>query len=324
MRRLSLIVCAIVLGAIALRAQQAPVFRSAIRTVSVYATVQDGTRLVTDLARGDFEVLDNGRPQPITIFDNGIQPISIVVMLDTSGSMVGNLGVLRNAAVQMFTRLLPQDKARIGNFGDRITLSPAFTNDQNELIRALWLDIEPGGNTPLWGAVNVGMTALAHLDGRRVVLVLSDGKDTGPLGGRPGSRPTVTLSDVSDRAQAEDFMVYSIGFSSSGGPGATRGRPTPGGRGFGGGFGGRGRVQNDGPDPGLQQLAAESGGGYFEVTANTALGPAFARIADELHRQYLLGFAVPERDGKVHRIEVRVKNPGLTVRARKTYLAPRG
>jgi Ca-activated chloride channel family protein len=167
--------------------------------VSVYATVLDPSdgRLVTDLTRDQFEVFDNGRLQPLTIFDNREQPISIVIMLDMSGSMSGNVPTLRRAAVQMFTNLRPDDKARVGSFGDRITLSEHFTNDTDELIRALWFDLTPGGGTPLWGAVNVAMTALAHLDGRRVVLVLSDGKDT--AGGR--GRPAVTLPEMIDRVQ---------------------------------------------------------------------------------------------------------------------------
>src|SRR5687768_17638235 len=84
-------------------AQEPPVFRSSTQTVPVYVTVigEDG-RLVTDLTRDDFEVLDNGRPQPISLFDSGVQPISIIMMLDMSGSMLGHVNVLRNAAVQMF------------------------------------------------------------------------------------------------------------------------------------------------------------------------------------------------------------------------------
>jgi Ca-activated chloride channel family protein len=322
----ALLACGAALGSAALLAQQAPIYRSATQTVPVYATVTDGKQLITDLARDDFEVLDNGRPQPIVLFDNSIQPISIIVMLDTSGSMAGNMSVLRNAAVQMFTRLLPDDKARVGNFGDRISISPEWTNNVDDLIRTLWLDIQPGGPTPLWGAVNVAMTAMARLNGRRVVLVLSDGKDTGPLGGMPGSRPTVTLQTIVERAQVEDYMIYTIGFSSRGAPffapvappttGGAGGLPPP-------GRGRRGGFSDGGPDPGLLTLAAESGGGYFEITEQTELGPAFARIADELHRQYLLGFVAPENDGKIHKIEVRVKKAGLAVRARNSYQAPR-
>jgi Ca-activated chloride channel homolog len=293
----------------AIGAQQAPVFRTATRTVPVYVTVLDTShRLVTDLTRDDFEVYDNGRPQPVTLFDAGIQPISIVIMLDMSGSMVGNLPVLRNSAVQMFTRLLPTDKARVGNFGDRITLSERFTNDQNELIRALYLDLQPGGPTPLWGAINTAMSALGQLDGRRVVLVLSDGKDTGALPFGRSMRAPVTLQSVSHRAQTEEFMVYGIGLASRG-TSTVRG-PSPTGRGT-------------EPDPGLRDLALQSGGGYFELDDTQNLGDTFARVADELHRQYLLGFAAPDMDGKLHQLDVRVRVPGATVRARRTYLAPR-
>lgn len=317
MPRWSLLACAVALSVTPPAAQQAPVFRSMSETVSVYATVQEDGRLVTNLERGDFEILDNGRPQPLTLFDNGVQPISIVVMLDMSGSMIGNLSTLRSAAVQMFTRLLPADKARVGNFGHRITLSPEFTNNQDDLIRALWLDLEAGGPTPLWGAVNVGMTALAHLDGRRVVLVLSDGKDTGPLGG--GRARPFGLKELIARAQAEGYMVYAIGMHSRGGPPIFVRR----GGGRGGGRGASGQGGGDEPDPGLAVLADASGGGYFELTDTVELGATFAQVADELHRQYLLGFTVPEHDGKPHVVEVRVSRPGATVRARKSYIAPR-
>jgi Ca-activated chloride channel family protein len=316
-------------GRVVAQQPQQPLFRSSTQTVPVYTTVLDtaDSRLVTGLTRENFDVLDNGRHQPLTVFDNGEQPISIVIMLDLSGSMLGNLPTLRRAAVEMFTELRPGDKARIGGFGSRIVLSERFTNDQDELIRALWFDLVPGGDTPLWGAVNVAMTALAHLDGRRVVLVLSDGKDTAAGYGHPA----VTLNAVAERSQAEDFMVYAIGLASrmspygGGGYGGGYG-------GYGGGYGGRGRPgggggggrgSGDEPDPGLKVLATESGGGYFELHEADTLGPTFERIANELHHQYLLGYTAPERDGKVHAIEVRVNKPGMIVRARKSYVAPR-
>lgn len=291
--------------------QGAPVYRSTNQTVSVFTTVVgDDGRLVPDLRKDDFEVFDNGRPQTLTLFDNSVQKISIVIMLDMSGSMTGNIPTLRQAAVQMFTRLRPDDRARIGNFGDRITVSPTFTNDVDELIRALYLDLEPGGATPLWGAVNVAMTALARVDGRRVVLVMTDGKDT---------RGEPTLADVLQRAEVESFTVYGIGMASdSSGLGGGYRR-----RFGGGGSGGRGGAGGDAPDPGLRTLAEDSGGGYVELHRADQLGPAFARVADELHHQYLLGYAVPEFDGKMHQIDVRVRRPGMTSRARKSYLAPK-
>lgn len=312
MRRIGLTSCVaiIALAAVGL-AWQEPVFRARSETVPVYVTVvgADG-HLVTDLTRGDFQLFDNGRPQPITLFSSGLQPISIIVMLDMSGSMTGNLAVLRRSAVQMFTRLLPGDQARVGNFGDRIVISPTFTNNVDTLIRALYLDLEPGGNTPLWGAVNAAMGALARLDGRRVVLVLSDGKNTAPA---------PTLREVVQRAQLEDFMVYAIGLRSRSGFGSA-GRA---GRGIGGVRMGRGYgASTDEPDPGLRELAEESGGGYFALIDTVDLGDTFARVADELHRQYLLGYAAPEDDGRVHTIEVRAADGALKVRARRSYQAP--
>ena len=317
---------------VAVTPAQQPVFRSGTQTVPVYVTVlgADG-RLVTDLTRDDFEILDNGRPQPITLFDAGTQPISIIVMLDMSGSMLGNISVLRSAAVQMFTRLEPADKARVGNFGDRILISPTFTNDVNELIRTVWLDLQPGGPTPLWGAVNAAMAGLSSVEGRRVVLVLSDGKNTG-LRSVNGITSGPSLDDVIRRAQTEDYMVYGIGMRSrtaapGGRPGSQssgqtrRGRAGVPGPLGGGPFGGFGWA--DEPDPGLRELAAESGGGYFELHDTENLGPIFARVADELHRQYLLGFVAPEADGRLHTLEVRLKDPSMRPRARRTYEAPR-
>jgi Ca-activated chloride channel homolog len=287
---------------VSLSAQQT--FRTGTQTVSAYATVVDASgQILTDLTRDDFIVFDNARSQPLTVFGNTRRPIHIVVMLDMSGSMLGHLTLLRNSAVQMFTRLLPDDRARVGNFGDRITVSPRFTNDVDDLVRALWMDLKPGGGTPLWGAVNVAMTALAHVEGRRVVLVLSDGRDTGAVG-HPGE-PGVTLNDLIKRGQMEDFIVYAIGLAS---------RMDPAAQVLAGQVGGN-------PDPGLRELALMTGGGYFELTDADELGPTFARVADELHRQYLLGYRMPEHDGKVHRIDVRVKRPSVTVRARKSYVA---
>ena len=277
--------------------QEAAVFRRTAETVPVFATVTgpDG-RLLTDLTRDDFALYDDGELQPIEIFGSDPQPISIVVMLDTSGSMSGNVSLLKSASVQLFTHLRPGDQARVGNFGDRITVSPRFTSDQNELIRWLWTDLRTGGPTPLWGAIDVGMTALARVEGRRVVLVFTDGRDA-------ASRSVVAFSDVVHRAQADGFMIYGIGMWSRGPGGGRFRRSAP-------------------PDPGLRKLAEDTGGGYVELFDARDLGPAFARVAEELRHQYLLGFAPRHSDGKVHTLDVRLRRPGLTVRARKSYMAP--
>src|SRR5262245_47768236 len=88
---------------------QAPTFKAGIRTVALYATVTDSQkRLIPDLTQQDFEILDNEKPQEVQLFVNEIQPITVVVMLDTSASMTGNLKLLENAAEQFLMRLLPK------------------------------------------------------------------------------------------------------------------------------------------------------------------------------------------------------------------------
>ena len=307
MRAIHLLSLASILTA-TVTAQQQPPFKSGARTVAVYATVTDKDgRLVPDLARGDFEIKDNGATQTLTVFSSDVQPITVVMLLDRSGSMRGNFRLVEAAADAFVDRMDPADKARIGSFAGRIQLDPPeFTNDKGVLKRILRSELQQEGPTPLWNAVNVGITSLLRQDGRRVVLVFTDGAD------QPGNFKLNNLSvmDVMKRAQEEDVMIYAIGLAGSG---ASIG----GGGGFGrGGFGGM-----SGPDPGLPTIAAETGGGYFELTRSGDLAATFARVADELHRQYALGFEPQKLDGKTHKLEVKVKQPGMKVRARKSYVA---
>ncbi|HEY2431272.1 MAG TPA: VWA domain-containing protein [Vicinamibacterales bacterium] len=303
---------------------QAP-FRSGAQTVAVYTTVTDAAGgLVTDLDKDKFEIFDDGKPQTITTFASDLQPITVVMMLDRSGSMVGNFGLVEKAAETFVERLLPGDKARIGSFSNRIEVDPqSFTNSKEELTGILRTELQEAGPTPLWNAVGVGMTGLLHVEGRRVVLVFTDGMDN-PMNGSPNN---LSLKGVAKRADEEDVMVYAIGLASAedgfhrgyGGSGGGRGYGGFGGR----GGGGRGRGYTDRPDPGLQTLTAASGGGYFELTRTADLTSTFARVADELHRQYLIGFVPQKNDGKSHRLEVHVKGDGLVARARKSYVAPK-
>src|SRR5918994_4877186 len=114
-------VASIALLTVTTRAWQQPPFRSGARTVAVHATVADGDgRLVPDLTQRDFEVYDNGKLQPITVFSSEVQPLSVVVMLDRSGSMEGNFRLVAAAAEAFVRGLLPDDKARIGTFATRI------------------------------------------------------------------------------------------------------------------------------------------------------------------------------------------------------------
>jgi Ca-activated chloride channel family protein len=314
-------------------AQQPPTFRVATDLVSIYATVTDRSgRLVTDLTRDDFEVRDNGRRQTLSVFSNDLQPFSAVVMIDRSGSMTTNFELVRQAAATFVAHLLEGDRLRIGNFSQDIVLSPAtFTDDRALLLEILREELQDAGGSPVWEAIDRSIIALSSEPGRRVVLVFSDGDNTGS-----SDRPSVNVKDLIRRAEEHDVMVYAIGFSivethrvtspvfPRPRPPTTRPRPFPPGGAL--PFGQWGspvltRTTTRPPHPGLEQLASASGGGYFAMSTSTGLETIFARVAEELHRQYWLGFTPGTRDGRVHRLDVRVRRSGLTVRARRDYLA---
>src|SRR6266571_2948248 len=167
-----------VMASIATLAQQGPTFKTGTQVVSLFVTVADAQkRLVPDLMQEEFEVFDNDKPQPITYFDNSIHPITVVMMLDTSGSMTLTIDLLKQAAEQFLLRPLPDDKARVGAFNDKIQLSARFTNNRDELINAA-KDLDYGNGTRLWDAVSMSLDELKGIEGRRVVLVFTDGDDT--------------------------------------------------------------------------------------------------------------------------------------------------
>jgi Ca-activated chloride channel family protein len=306
-------VAACAVGVLAAAGQEQPLFRGTSEAVRVFVTVTDRDgRLVTTLTRDDFQVRDEGQPQPITTFDNSPQPIRLIVMLDVSGSMSGNLPLLRAASEQLFVRLRPDDAVRVGTFGNDVSISAPFTRDIGTLRAALPDRIVPDAPTPLWRAIDDALDAFDDdVEERPVILVLSDGKDSGPISFR---ERFVSQAQVIDRARAENVMIYAIGMRSRG---AQPRQPGLGRAGL------QALLTADLPDPGLARVAEETGGGYVEIRFGQDLGAAFANVADELHSQYLIGFAPPKRDGKVHDIDVRVSQRGLKPRARKSYVAPK-
>jgi Ca-activated chloride channel family protein len=291
-RLLGLAALGVAAGAAGPAAQQTPTFRLDTRTVALYTTVlDDNRRLVPDLVQEDFEILDEGRPQVVDLFVNETQPITVVVMLDTSASMTGNLKLLSQAAEQFLLRLLPEDQGRVGAFNDKIQFASGFTSNRDDLVASL-RDLDFGNPTRLYDAVAASLDELKGLEGRRVVLVFTDGDDTGS---------NTSYRDVLNQARDEEVMIYAIGLQSDY-------------------FNGVSRVRTR-PDRNLRRLADETGGGYFELAETSDLAPTFTRVAQELHSQYVLGFTPGTLDGKVHKLEVRVKRRGMTARARRSYLA---
>jgi len=271
---------------------QGPVFKSGTQVVSLFVTVADAQkRLVPDLTQEDFEVFDNEKPQAITYFDNGVHPITVVVMLDTSGSMTLTIDLLKRAAEQFLIRLLPDDKAKVGAFNDKVQISARFTNNRDQLISSV-MDLDYGNGTRLWDAVALSLDELKGVEGRRVILLFTDGDDTSSK---------VGLGHVIDRARADEVMVYAIGLESEY-------------------FNGQRQVRSK-PDGGLRKIADETGGGYFELKKTSELAPTFTKVAAELHSQYVIGFAPTLLDNRVHKLMVKMKPAGLTARARRSYLA---
>lgn len=292
LKRPFLISALVVLTGASALAQQAT-FKSGTSIVAVLSTVIDRQgRLIPYLAREEFAIFDNGKPQEISFFENETQPFTVVVMLDFSASMTANLDLLKAATEQFILRMLPEDKGQVGAFSDKIEFSGSFTSDRDDLIGAL-KDLQFGNPTRLYDAIDASIDMLEDAEGRRkIVLVFTDGDDTASRRGQ---------NDVLEKAKDKEVMIYAIGLESE--------------------FFNGVRLQRTRPDRGLRKLADETGGGYFELKKTDELAPTFTRVAQELHSLYALGFAPAVLDGKEHKLEVRVKTAGASVRARKSYIA---
>jgi Ca-activated chloride channel family protein len=275
----------IVLMAVAILLVQ-QVFRSEIALVPVYVTVTDRNgRFVPNLEREDFEVTDDGRPRSISTFAQGEQPITLALMLDESPS-VSVATTLIAAAVDEFTRhLFPADRVAVGSFAHEVRVDRQFTTRPRESFVAL-ASRGPamGRGTALWDAIEMGRLLILNEPGRRVVLALTDGVD---------NCSRIEPSAIRSSLARDGIMLYAIGARGTAGL----------------------------PAEELRAIAGDSGGYYFELRKDADLSSTFARVAEELHGQYLIGFTPTLVDGAEHQIRVRTKRSGLTVRARRSYIA---
>ena len=275
------------------------VFRSGTDQVVLFATVRgsDG-RLIADLQQDAFEVFDDGVRAPIAVFSNAIQPITAVVLADTSGSMGMSEHPRLQAALRLFVRdLRPEDRLRIGSFGDEIALGFALTGDRAVLERTIAEELWIGGTSPVWRAIDAGMTSLEDEPGRTVVVVMTDGVDYSP-GGTVGL-PALPggFGALRRRAEASGrLLLYAIGFGDP-----KRGQ----------------QLRGD-----IVDLVRVTGGGHVDLSPTRDLGQILVEVGEELRRQYIIGFAPRFRDGKTHPVKLRIAVDGATVRARSTYLAP--
>lgn len=277
--------------------QRRPVIRAQVEVVQVLCTVRDRKGgYVTNLRRDEFEVYEDGVRQEIEFFayESGqdAQSLTIVLLIDTSGSVKDKLEFEQQAATEFLRDTLRpnKDMAAVVQFDSEINLVQDFTYDFSVLQSAI-MDIRAGGPTKLYDAIWLATQELLRQEvGRKVIVVLSDGADT---------QSQLSEAEAIRVAQQQDVIIYGIGVRS----------PT-----FDSDFGK------------LKKFASATGGLFFNSKADMQeLRDAFSKINQEIKNQYSLGYISThrERDGGFREIEVRVKRRGLKVTHRKGYYAPR-
>jgi Ca-activated chloride channel homolog len=261
------------------------------RLVRLFTTAVDAQQTtVSDLNKDDFVVLDDGKPVPTQLYQVDVEPIVVMVMIDRSASMSDTFERLVSA-VDEFTRTLgPDDQLRAGTFSDKVQFTSRFTSNRGEAIDEL-KKLPFGNGTKLHDALLASFDELKGKPGLRVVVIITDGDDTGSRGRR---------DTVLKRERMDDVVVYAIGLETqyNGGLGVIRNRP--------------GRP--------LRELAELTGGSFNYARQMTGVTNALSRIRQELRSHYVLGFTSPA-DGRVHTVTVQAKRPGITVRSRRSYLA---
>jgi len=302
-------------------------FDTALVTVPVTVMDRSG-RYVPLLRRDQFRLSENGVEQKIAYFATTDSPFSVVLLIDTSGSTDFRLSEIQNAAMQFVEKLKPTDSVMVMSFDDRIQVQCKATTDRNEIQKAI-RHTRTGGGTRLYDAVDeILRKQLATITGRKAVVLFTDGVDT--TSHRASYDSTLRLAEESDAP------IYSVDYDTSGfGGGMGGGIPLPGGRGRvlglplptpGGGIPGG----VPGASPGeyrraveyLHALSNSTGGRFYSGDSMFGIAQAFTWIAEELGRQYSIGYypSTPGKDGERRQIKVRVTESDLVVKARDSYI----
>ncbi len=309
-------------------------YSSDVNVVNVLASVHDKDgKVVSTLAKDDFSIEEDGRPQAIRYFARQSDlPLTLGLLVDTSGSETRNIEAERRASYKFFDQVMREDKdkAFLIHFDREVELLQDLTSSKTQLDKGLdGLTGDkmnrrnsggPGrGGTALYDAVLLASDELMKKQqGRKAEILFSDGEDNGSK---------MTLSGAIESAQRADTQVYSVRFYDrnaigggpfSSAPGRRRGGGFPsGGRGYPGGYP---NASRNGKAV-LQQISSETGGAYFEVSGGMTLDKIYARIQDELRNQYSLGYTSDQSGAGYRRIKVSAKGKNLTVQTREGYYA---
>ncbi|MFN2529701.1 MAG: VWA domain-containing protein [Pyrinomonadaceae bacterium] len=305
-------------------------------TIPVSVQDRDG-RYIPDLRKDDFRVWEDGVEQQVAFFSSVDKPFSVVLMLDTSPSTQFRLEDIQDAAIDFINQLRPDDKVMVVSFDNDIKMLADFTNDRSKLQHAIQRT-HTGDGTRLYDAIDMVMNQrLSRVTGRKAVVLFTDGVDT-------TSKHASYESTLTD-AEELDALIYPVQYNTAGDIGVApqfpSGYPTDvwgqilggifgggrrGGRGGAGGpmGGGRGNSRDDYQlaDRYLRELADNTGGRDYPADTMQNLSYAFEHVAEELRRQYSIGYYPkrPPQPGQRRQIRVRANQPNLAVRARDSYI----
>jgi VWFA-related protein len=322
-------------------------FKSGVELINVTATVTDRSgRFASNLRKDDFMIYEDNKPVEVTHFSADRTPVSLGIVIDTSGSMQGEKWSAAYGAIDRFVQTMSDelDEFFLYRFSANVDLVSDWTDDRGRLMSTL-SRVHPNGGTAMYDAVAEAVPmAQGGKNRKKAVVIISDGNDT-------SSR--VGVGEVKQVVRETEVLVYAVGIDGDGESSMPQ-RPTPpiqqpripipfpfpGGGGRGGGRmpipqpqypptgGGNGGVFNRGGAGdrvnvmALREMTDDSGGRTEIVRDPRDLDPAVLSIADELSKQYYIGYPSPGfKDGRWHTIRVEVRDPSLKVRARKGYVA---
>jgi VWFA-related protein len=254
-------------------------------------TVTDTENRYLDVSRDDLVIAEDGVPQSVESFQESVAPVSIMLTLDQSGSMRRVTDAVKDAAHRFVDSLRPSDSLGVSLFSDSSALTQDLTKNRDDASQAIEQYVSSGG-TALYDALGLGLERLRRVEGRRALVVLTDGRDENNAGTAPGSvRPFI---DVLRLAREVDVTVFAIGL----GPNVDR--------------------------ESLETLATTTGGLALFPSDVAALDGEYQRIVENLRRRYLVSYTSTnsERNGRWRTVTIESQAPHTVVRSRGGYYAP--